>query len=110
MQTEGEFMDGRQGQGSGRSEEFARELQALRNELIHQFRGSQWGELSRTLEMLARVGEMQGSRELCLRAQSLRELMGIRSDRSTAGGRVSELFHDLMFHLSHLQWVSQTSH
>lgn len=63
--------------------------------------------MTRTLEVLAKVGESQGQRELCLRAQSLRELMGAR--RCGAGPRVGQLFNDLVFHLSHLQWLAQSS-
>jgi hypothetical protein len=89
---------------------FARELQSLKSNLTEQFQDGQWAELSKSLETLAKVGESQSCRELCLRAQSLRELMGYSAGggRMSAGERASQLFHDLMFHLGHLQWVNQT--
>lgn len=88
-----------------------REIQFLRAELQSNFQEKNWSQLSRSLEAVVRVGETGGQMELCLRAQSLRELMGSRSSgRTSAGARMEELFHELMFHLSHFQWVSQTSH
>ena len=94
------------------SPDFGRELQALRTDLVTQFRLGYWAELSKTLNTLAKLGESQGRKEISLRAQSLRELMGDRAGggRTDPGEPVSRIFNDLLFHLSHLQWVSQTSH
>src|SRR4051794_34875368 len=77
----GEFMDAN----------FARELQSLKSELTVQFQGGNWAELSKSLDTLAKVGESQSCRELCLRAQSLRELMGYSAGggRKSAGERAS---------------------
>jgi len=91
------------------SSELSATLHVVRLDLQGQFRGARWGELAQTLDTVAKLGETQGSRELCLRAQSLRELMGNRAGgRASAGDRVTQLFHELMFHLSHLQWLSQS--
>lgn len=91
--------------------DLAIELSRLSKELKRQFAGGQWQSLASTLEVLAKVGEIEGKRELCLRAQSMRELMGKNGGgRQHAGQRMQELFADLMFHLSHLQWSSKISH
>ena len=90
--------------------ELQRELSSLRCRLMGQFKDERWSELAGTLDTLARVGEGQGERELCLRAQGLRELMGGRAGgRAEPGARVQELFSELMFRLGHLQWTCQVS-
>jgi hypothetical protein len=83
-------------------------LQFLRTDLERAFRDRDWESLLKQLEQLAAVGESEGRRELCLRAQSLREVLGHR-----AGGRGEEPgetllrhFHELTFHLTHLQWTT----
>ncbi len=87
------------------------ELKSLKKDLTRQFRGGEWDALAGSLEALAKLSEGQGAREICLRAQSLREIMGNRgSGRIEAGNRVTELFDELLFQVSHLQWLSQTSH
>ena len=84
------------------------ELQFLRRSLVKQFEEGHWTDLTATLSNVAKLGEGQGCPELCLRAQSLRELMGNRgSGRLTPGQRVEQLFSDLLFQLAHLQWSNQ---
>jgi hypothetical protein len=91
--------------------ELSSELQSLRNELVFQFRREQWSSLAGTLEAIARLGEEQGRRELCLRAQTLRELMDHRgAPDAIRFDRVTEVYDELLFHLKHLQWVNQASH
>jgi len=93
-------------------ETLAGELQWIRSELVQHFQTQQWSQFSGALADLARMGEGQSYRELCLRAQSLRELIGERGGGRSfaAGARVAELFNELMFHLSHLQWSTQNQH
>ena len=92
-------------------EDLSGELQSLHKTLVAQFKSGQWAPMASTLERLAKVGEHEGQRELCLRAQSLRDIMGERAGgREKAGKRLQELFSELLFHLSHLQWRNQTSH
>ena len=88
----------------------AGKLQSLRDELQSSFKMEQWNGMSGALTQLAALGETQGHLELSLRAQSLKELMGNRAGgRQSAGARIEELFNDLLFHISHLQWINQTS-
>lgn len=83
----------------------SRELQHLRSQIERTFQAGRWSELAGALETLAKIGEAEGHRELCLRAQSLRELMGHNAGgREAPGKRVSELYHDLLFHVSHVEW------
>lgn len=93
-----------------RNAALAGELQSLKDELQISFKMGQWNGMAGALSQLAVLGENQGHRELSLRAQSLRELMGDRAGgRQSPGNRMEQLFNDLIFHLSHLQWTSQTS-
>ena len=86
------------------------ELQALRHELQSSFQEGRWERMSGTLGTVAVIAETHGRPELSLRAQSLRELMGDRGGgRGEPGPRLEALFQDLMFHLSHLQWCSQSA-
>ena len=86
------------------------QLRSFKKNLALQFQAGNWSELSRSLERLASLGETEGQMELCLRAQSLREILGVRaSGRTQAGARVDELFHELMFHFSHFQWKNQVT-
>jgi hypothetical protein len=92
----------------GESANLAYEIQHLRNQLIGLQQAARWRELGGALARAAELGELGGQRELCLRAQGLRELMGERLGGSvTPGPRADELFTDLMFHLSHFQWICQ---
>jgi hypothetical protein len=87
--------------------ELHRELQSLRSDLMTKYQQGSWSELSSLLETVARVSEVEGRRELCLRAQTLRELMGTRAGgRESPGDRMSQVFEEMMSHLSHLQWLS----
>ncbi len=82
------------------------ELDHLHQGLTESFRSHHWPEVSARLDRLAKVAEYEGRRELCLRAQSLREIMGDRP--SLPSDRVNELFTDLLFQVSHLKWVAQS--
>ena len=87
------------------------DLRELRRQLNAQFQKQEWEALSRTLEAVARMGHSAGQMELCLRAQTLRELMGNRAGgRQDAGKRLVDIFNNLIAHLSHLQWINQTNH
>ncbi len=82
------------------------ELDFLHQELTESFRSNHWPEVSARLDRVAKIAEFEGRRELCLRAQSLREIMGNRPAQPS--DRVNELFTDLLFQVSHLKWVAQS--
>ncbi len=92
------------------SKDISRELQALRNELVAQYRFQNWSQLAHVLGALAQVGEQQGQKDLCLRAQLLRSVLAEGGTGTALDPRAAPLFDELMFHLSHVQWSSETSH
>lgn len=90
---------------SATTSDVATELQVLRTEIDHGFQNGEWERLASSLDILAQMGERQGERELCLRSQCLKELIGERA--GGRGKRMDELFNDLMFYLTHMEWVHQ---
>lgn len=90
--------------------ELAREIQGLRAQLHRYFHDGDWGDLANCLRSVAALAEAQSSLMLCLRAQSIRELLGDRQAGgrgAEAGPRLTELFTELQFHLTHLEWNCQ---
>jgi hypothetical protein len=88
--------------------ELAREIQHLRQGIERQFREGEWAALTGGLRTVAALAEAQGSMALCLRAQALRELLGLESAGGRGrepGPRLAQLFHDLLAQLAHLEWV-----
>ncbi len=84
-----------------------RYIQELRAALATAFRVHNWPSALSTLDLLATLGEHQGHRELCLRAQGLREVLGHRGEsRSEPGESILRHYSELEFHLSHLQWLT----
>lgn len=83
-------------------------LQVLKVDFERAFRDSDWENLNRLLASLATVGEREGYRELCLRAQSLQEVLGHRAGGrgSQPGEALQRHYQELSFHLAHLQWRS----
>lgn len=91
-----------------------RELDRLRRDLVAQFNDECWGDLDVTLDRLASFGEANGSLEICIRAQSIRQWLG--EGRRTFGepapqgsierGALAPHVDDLVHQLSHLRWAS----
>ena len=88
--------------------ELTDEVHTVRRDLVQQFRNEKWAKLSLTLDYLALLGEREGNPELCLRAQSLRELMpSVGIESGPARAQIDRLFDELVLQLSYLQWKSQ---
>ncbi|MBC7693261.1 MAG: hypothetical protein H7222_15970 [Methylotenera sp.] len=82
------------------------EIGFLKKELITLFEKERWSELSEALLTVARLGEGHAQKELCLKSQNLRQLLGSRTlvSGSSNYNQVAARFGQLMFHLSHLHW------
>ena len=91
--------------------EATNEIAFLYKELETYFRKEQWPQLTDLLETVAKLGEKNGQKELCLKAQSLRVIMAGRvlqyAPENSTFSQMSEIFEEILFHLSHLNWQNE---
>ena len=87
------------------------EIAFLYKELETYFKKEQWPQLTDLLETVAKLGEKNGQKELCLKSQSLRVIMAGRTlkyaPENSTFNQMSELFDEILFHLSHLNWQNE---
>jgi hypothetical protein len=82
-----------------------REFAAFREELPRLMRRTDWEKLVASLGRLNQMAESAGYREICLKSQSLIELMGRRgAGRDAPGERVISLIESLLAVLAHCEW------
>jgi len=82
------------------------DVHQLKADLVEEFEGACWPDLGATLEGISRLSQALGQRELCLRSQSLLEMVQeLESGKlQPVFDRAAELLQELVFHLSHLEW------
>ena len=94
-----------QGAGSPASPVLSREFAEFREEIGRLLRRADWSGLVEDLARLNRMAEGAGYREICLRSQSVIDLLGrCGAGRETPGGRVLELLDLLLAVLAHSEW------
>ena len=83
-----------------------RQVREIHGDLSRLFDECEWGGLAGGLATLSKVAENAGHQDLCLKAQSLRELLGHRGGgrASEPGERVTELMQELLSQVSHWSW------
>ncbi|MFN7684911.1 MAG: hypothetical protein ACK5QT_05815 [Oligoflexia bacterium] len=84
-----------------------RQVRQIHGDLSRLFQQGQWGALAGSLETLSKVAEGAGHQNLCLKAQSLGELIGYRGGgrADLAGERLSQLMQELLAQVSHWCWT-----
>ena len=94
-----------------KANETTSEIAFLYKELETYFKKEQWPQLTDLLETVAKLGEKNGQKELCLKSQSLRVIMAGRTlkyaPENSTFNQMSELFDEILFHLSHLNWQNE---
>ncbi len=82
-----------------------REFAAFREELPRLMRRTDWERFVASLSRLNQMAESAGYREICLKSQSVIELMGRRgAGRDEPGERVVTLIESLLAVLAHCEW------
>lgn len=79
------------------------ELARLRQILQTQFELANWIRVAKVLDLLMKLGQEQGQRDLCLRAQSLRQALGERRLE-----HAQDIYRQLLARLNHLEWRYQS--
>lgn len=94
-----------------RATQLAVSLKAIQTEIETHLINADWEDLSLSLLRLIAIGERQGQRELCLKAQTIRDLAiylsrGLLEDHDPKDlkARIKKETSDLEFYLRHFKW------
>ena len=71
------------------------------------FQKESWSDLAEALHDAAKVGERLAHRELCLRAQSLQNILHNRTRGDATFLEMTDLYDEVTSQLTHLRWLHQ---
>ncbi|MBL7714073.1 MAG: hypothetical protein JNL01_01315 [Bdellovibrionales bacterium] len=82
----------------------ALQIDAVRSELSFALQKEDLTQVGQSLESLALIAESHGQRDLCLKAQATREMIGQGRDQNHLGESIHEIFNQM----AHFAWKAQS--